>query len=378
MADGCVLPGLCSSSIAISSGGVITSRGYSDFLAAAVLIHLSSSYDALKKLFPSTPLDPAYQSMQQYRESSSILPHHNSQASDKWATPEQFRHALDRERNKVAEFYRSKYEELRGTFERMEQEVAALEDRDLGPDDVIKEEDEDGIGEEAGCERAAENDPLLSPQNLSEPVRPAVQSRTSMFSRLNPAFSRNRRRKPGQHEADILEASMSGTRRSRSRSTSVGMDQSLSGSFHRDDRPGVSLSNGRVPGPKRVRRPSDMESSEDGAGTHDRRTSISSTSTHERDLVWSRQGMDSLGLVPMDSPAVPSLASKPPGGADEEQGNVEEDGSRPVLVWTANNDYGTVLRIGFKKRISAVWLEAYALKQYVDLNLTAFEKILKK
>jgi phosphate transporter len=31
-----------------------------------------------------------------------------------------------------------------------------------------------------------------------------------------------------------------------------------------------------------------------------------------------------------------------------------------------------------KKRISALWLDLYALKQYVDLNLTAFEKILKK
>jgi phosphate transporter len=61
--------------------------------------------------------------------------------------------------------------------------------------------------------------------------------------------------------------------------------------------------------------------------------------------------------------------------AEDESGEMEQ---RPVYVWTANNDYGTVLRIGFKKRISAVWLEAYALKQYVDLNLTAFEKILKK
>jgi hypothetical protein len=54
------------------------------------------------------------------------------------------------------------------------------------------------------------------------------------------------------------------------------------------------------------------------------------------------------------------------------------DDGRAVFVWTANNDYATVVRIGFKKRISALWLEAYALKQYVDLNLTAFEKILKK
>lgn len=74
----------------------------------------------------------------------------------------------------------------------------------------------------------------------------------------------------------------------------------------------------------------------------------------------------------MDPAEVPE-ASK----GDQEEDEHEDDG-RPVYVWTGSNDYATVMRLSFKRRISEVWLEAYALKQYVDLNLTAFEKILKK
>jgi phosphate transporter len=47
-------------------------------------------------------------------------------------------------------------------------------------------------------------------------------------------------------------------------------------------------------------------------------------------------------------------------------------------IWTANSDYGKVVRIGFKKRIAALWLEGNSLGQYTELNMTAFEKILKK
>jgi len=78
----------------------------------------------------------------------------------------------------------------------------------------------------------------------------------------------------------------------------------------------------------------------------------------------------------MDASEVPEFQPAPVEVETEEE--EEEDESRPVFVWTGTNDHATVMRIGFKKRISAVWLEAYALKQYVELNLTAFEKILKK
>lgn len=55
----------------------------------------------------------------------------------------------------------------------------------------------------------------------------------------------------------------------------------------------------------------------------------------------------------------------------------ERDGFTPY-IWSATTDYGKVVRIGFKKRIAQLWLEGNSLRQYVDLNMTAFEKILKK
>ena len=342
----------------------------------AYLTRVHTSYDGLKKLFPENPLDATYQSTHQHGESRSILPTQISQTSDRWATPDQFRQALDMEREKVTNFYRSKFQELRGTSERLEEEAAAVEDRDLGLDDVIKEEDEDEDGgDEEDGGRAGESDGLLSPQVPVTTSRPPGQARRSMFSRLAPGFGRNRRRTsavPGPHEADILEATIGSTRGTRSRSTSLGLDQSVSSGYFADDRP-----RGRIPPPKRGRRSSEMES-EDGAGTTDRRTSFSSASSHEHDIGFSRRGVNSLGLVEMDPAGVSSAVSRTSYGEDEEHRVVSESGERPVFIWTANNDYGTVLRIGFKKRISAMWLEAYALKQYVELNLTAFEKILKK
>lgn len=264
----------------------------------------------------------------------------------------------------------------------MEEEIAALEDRDLGTDDIIKEEDEDeDDGDDEDGERMGEGDALISPQIQQIPVRPAVKPRTSMFGRLAPVFGRSGRRTsavPGHHEADILEASMGRVKRVRSRSTSIGMDQSISSGFPFEER-GIHPSRNRIPGPKKGRRSSDMESMEDGLGGHDRRTSISSNSSHEHDLaIYPRRRFHSLGLVQMDPTAIPSAVASSSRLENGDQADHEEAESRQVLIWTANNDYGTVLRIGFKKRISAVWLEAYALKQYVELNLTAFEKILKK
>jgi phosphate transporter len=146
---------------------------------------------------------------------------------------------------------------------------------------------------------------------------------------------------------------------------------------------------GKVPLPKHARRSSDLDSSEyegtGGAGTLDRRMSMSSNSSHEPDRDFSsRHRLQELGLVQLDPVTVPFWAASPlmdeeEGGASGANGNGNgRNEAAPVYMWTANNGYAMVMRISFKKRISAVWLEAYALKQYVELNLTAFEKILKK
>lgn len=99
-----------------------------------------------------------------------------------------------------------------------------------------------------------------------------------------------------------------------------------------------------------------------------RASSVSNSSSQDRDAFYPRRKLRSLGLVEMDSADVPEQAIQ--GGVGEEE--------RPIYVWTGTSDHATVLRISFKRRIAEVWLEAYALKSFVELNLTAFTKILKK
>jgi phosphate transporter len=316
------------------------------------------SYDALKKLFPSNPLDPSYFSTQQHQESSSLLPTTRS-GSDKWASPEEFRIALDRERKKVEDFYHTKLAEIQTAFEALESEVRSMEDRDLG-EDVIKEEEE----EEEELAEFRETDDLLG----APPPRPSVKNRTSFMNRMAPSLGRRRRSilptaAAATHEADLHESQL---RTQRSRSTGRI-------SFSADD--GSNLS------PKAAakgRRSSDVESSEDGPSHNlirDRRTSSSSTSSHDKepDFTLSSRAK-SLGLVLMDPAEVPDWLWRPQGRDVEEDAEQRE----PVYIWTGTGNYGTFARISLKKKISRVWLDTYSLKQYVDLNLTAFEKILKK
>lgn len=337
-----------------------------------------SSYDALKKLFPSNPLDPTYLSTQQ--ESSSLLPISGSR-SDKYASPEEFRAALDREKDKVAAFYKGKNQDLRDEFRKIEEEIRALEDRELGGDDVIKEEPEDESDEEQD-----EGEHLLerSTQLHSSPNRPLTKKRESILNRLGTGWkSRRRSLLPSStHEADIMEASVPNLRTQRS--SSIGGERRLSQSADETALAPTSSSDG-PPSPARskqalrkVRRRSSEFSSLDDVG-HERRTSMSSTSSHERELSLPRRRWQSLGLVEVDEADIPDgIRISAPNGHVEDGMDGEDETERPIYMWTGANDHATVMRIGFKKRISANWLEAYALKQYVDLNLTAFEKILKK
>lgn len=378
---------------------------------------LTTSYDALKKLFPSSPLDPSYHSTSQ--ESSSLLPIASARPADKYASPEEFRIALDREREKVADFYKGKYKELAETYQVLLSEITAIEDRELGGDDVIKEENEeeaDGSDDE-GDGLNGESDVLLRrsshsnfPGQGSAANRPLMQKRASIMHRLGAGWKSRRRGSAlptSTHEADLMEASVASlqTRRSSNDGGARRLSQSADEAMlsPSSEMPPSATSNASPVSParrktstRRHRASSDLGSS-DLERERDRRTSMSSTSSHEqeRDFVLPRSRWQSLELVEMDAGDVPDFSVSPAvgmtyragrGNGDAEMGDIQEEGEgegeasgdRPVYVWTGSNDHATVLRIGFKKRVSANWLEAYALKQYVDLNLTAFEKILKK
>ncbi|WOO83830.1 putative transporterc [Vanrija pseudolonga] len=313
-------------------------------------------YDALKKLFPSVPLDPTYLATQQHAEQGSLLPVHRAESA-KWATPEQFRAALDRERAKVDAFYTQKFNELRTLDQLIEEEVHSIELRELhgaSEEDVIHEEDED-------ADDLDEGDHLLPRSAHTTPARTA-RKRASLLGRLPRLVGRRTSVQQGDaHAADIFESTLPApvrTQNSRQRSRSIATPN-----VTEDEAP---LSPARSRAPFHRRALSDLSSADD---PHDRRTSFSSVSTSG----WGKR-QHKLGLMPIDPSTYPAWLQLEIGD-DEEAGGPHD---AAYFNWTGSSDYATVLRIGFKKRVSHLWLDLYALKQYVDLNLTAFEKILKK
>lgn len=312
------------------------------------------SYDQLKKLFPSVPLDPDYLATQQHAEQGSLLPTQAQQK--KFASPDEFRAALDRERNKVASFYESKLEELRQQEQDLESEVRQIEEREFHGDNTIYEEDNWDATERDALTSSSQHSGGLSPTNTMP--RPSPRKRNSIFGRL-PGVGR-RSSVTGDHAAAVFESTLPAnvrTSSSRRRSIAYADDDQLS--------PGTRTK----PLPTRGRALSEVSSADDV-----RRQSFSTLSSAG---AW-RPSMSihshNLGLVPIDPSSYPEWLK------EEVQHDEEAVGLSPgdYYNWTGNGDYATVLRIGFKKRISALWLDLYALKQYVDLNFTAFEKILKK
>jgi phosphate transporter len=274
------------------------------------------------------------------------------------------------------------------TYQTLLDEITAIEDRELGGDDVIKEENEDeadgsdydgeGLNGESDVllrRSSHSNFPNTSNANAN---RPLMQKRASIMHRLGAGWKSRRRGSAlptSTHEADLMEASVASLQPRRS---------SIEGANGRR----LSQSADEAMLSPTAELPPSASPTSPARRKTSRRASMSSTSSHERDFVLPRTRWQSLELVEMDEGEVPDFARSPNaiingngngnGNGDAEMGDIQEESDRPVYMWTGSNDHATVMRIGFKKRVSANWLEAYALKQYVDLNLTAFEKILKK
>lgn len=240
-------------------------------------------------------------------------------------------------------------------------EVDSIEQRELSADndEVIREEDE--WDAEDDDERANLLSDLPAPGILA-----GQRKRGSIFGKL-PTFAR--RSSVTNDSADVIQSSLpadvrSSSSRQRSRSLVI------TGSSTEDD---LAASQPQLsPRAKhRSRALSDLSSADDH---FDRRGSMSSISSGGG--LWrSTRRAHKLGLQPMDPSMYPDwLKDELAKGSDLESTSTKHI----YYVWKGNSDYATVLRIGMKKRIAALWLDLYALKQYVDLNFTAFQKILKK
>jgi phosphate transporter len=260
------------------------------------------------------------------------------------------------------------------------EEIEALEEREL--DDTIEEEEE--LEDEGEYDLEAGGGVFGGGRRLSEgcahdlrsdkhkpPGRGFLKRITSMNLGLG--------RRQSRDEDDLMAASLipPGQRRTPSQDRSSWL--SPSGPPKSPHKQRASISYPIIPG--HGRKFSDDLTGRDRLMPRSldlRRASMSSASSADG-LIHHWRG--NLGLVPMDTTNLPLSASifsstSNQGGNDAQ--NEIDEGKEISYIWTANSDYGKVLRIGFKKRISALWLEAHGLRQYVELNMTAFEKILKK
>lgn len=272
---------------------------------------------------------------------------------------------MDKERTKVATFYESKLAELRASTDVLQGEVSSIEQRELqaDEDEVIREENEYEI--ETGEDEDADERANLLGSLPSPAVLSSVKKRGSIFGKL-PQLGR--RSSVTNDSADVFQSSLPADVRT-SQSRQRARSQSLGVGPMDEEAPPLSPRTPR----HRSRAMSDLSSADDH---FDRRGSLSSLSSGGG--LWrstpSRRA-HKLGLVPMDPSAYPDWLKDEiaKGGSDPESAT-----KHVYYIWKGNSDYATVLRIGMKKRMTALWLDLYALKQYVDLNFTAFQKILKK
>lgn len=65
----------------------------------------------------------------------------------------------------------------------------------------------------------------------------------------------------------------------------------------------------------------------------------------------------------------------PPLGSESASSPV---GARPETIWNSKSAYATDTQLLFKRRITNLYVQTSALKQYVELNYSGFRKILKK
>jgi phosphate transporter len=342
-------------------------------------------YDGLKKLFPNEPFDPSYHrgrpsTGRDEEEASPLL-----QAGDErgGASEEEFIAACDRERNKVIEFYKEKEQQLSEDFKSLQSEIKMLEDREL--EDVIEEEDEDEEQEEGGNMAAeAQTNGQSGSRRFSQDNRRFSQDEEALAGLSSPPaqtattpgfFKRFGRAAPDtKDDTDLLEAALAPAVLQQSQQTARLGSKPRSKS--RSGYPASPMKNGSNagPSPKFKRSVSDYELPSPSMGAHaarERGLSVSSASSGGGVHGYRFRG--NLGLIPMDNTGLAdsmiSTSTAQGGGSSH----------APLsYIWTASSDYGKVVRIGFKKRIAALWLEGNYLGQYTELNMTAFEKILKK
>lgn len=308
--------------------------------------NLKKTIYIMEKELPSVS-DAPYSDVE--TESSGLL--RNAETSD---TDRNFVPLLDKELNKIVEFYLEKEAELRADLQTLKDDIERTENEDFEDDSdygMSDDEDEDDdlidtvrTGKASTNRRPSIDDVFTQPRKYNEASRQEQRmretsgpSRTRKDSRATaddgstpgrPAYNRNRSSQLLDASADPSDAGDTSGFAKRARS---GSNASQTGSKARW---------GNLFGKKPVRR-----------------RSLGLT------LAGEENGYNQDRLAAGSSEAGDSSL-----GGD----------AKAMSIWTADNDYAIDMRITFKKRITDIFVAMSELKQFVQLNETGMRKILKK
>ncbi|EST08630.1 SPX, N-terminal [Kalmanozyma brasiliensis GHG001] len=307
--------------------------------------NLKKSIYLMEKELPSVPNAP-YSDVE--NESSGLLQDADSSDTDRAFVP-----LLDKELDKIVEFYLKKDTELRGDLQQLKEDLERTENEDFEDDSDFGNSDDDEdddlvdtvrTGKASTNRRPSIDNVFTQPHMYNEasrqeqrmregsgPSRSRKDSRTNLEDGSAPARPSNNRKRSSQ----LLDQS--------AESADIGPDAS---GFARRARSGSNASQ---------------------SGGKGRWGSIFAKKPVRR---------RSLGLMLAGDD--PANSEAPPGSSEGGDSSYGANDTKTMSIWTAENDYAIDMRITFKKRITDIFVAMSELKQFVQLNETGMRKILKK
>ncbi|CED82330.1 Na /dicarboxylate, Na /tricarboxylate and phosphate transporters [Phaffia rhodozyma] len=343
-------------------------------------------YEALKKAIPEPPIvtQPAPFTNNDDLESAPLLDSETIVSSrDDQIEPlhKPFFKLLNKELTKVAKFYQETEKRLAEEVEELKESILDEEKRDLdGRDDwerrdhLSEEEGNDGYDDEAGETVGSLNKFLHGGVHTGKPARSRSRSRGA--SELS--------RSPSHDTSDLFEAQHSSfANRLRYNahghtSTDQEDDSSPENSpvIPASSLPNATLakhpSNNLSPTAniKRRGRKNSTVSSSGGAVSHTRPGQLGLVPVDANTFASGSSSNHGLMLNSVTSEAfVPNLDSRASAGAHMEG---------TVNVWTSNSQQASMLKILFKRKITTLWLDWVALRNFRELNQEGAKKALKK
>ncbi|KAJ1035635.1 hypothetical protein NDA18_000412 [Ustilago nuda] len=318
--------------------------------------NLKKAIYIMEKELPSLPNAP-YSDLE--NESSRLLS--NAETSE---TDPTFLSLLDKELDKIVQFYLHKDAELRRDLQQLKDDVDSTENQDFDDDSDygMSDEDEDDehlidtvrTGKASSNRRPSIEDLFNQPRKYNEAAREQQRmregdapsptrkgSRATIHDGANPTRPANNRNRSSQLlDSSVADPSEAGDTSGSARRTRSSSNPSQSGKAR-----WASILRKK---PTRRRSLGLMLATTNN--NNDNNPNQDPTSSQDR-------------LAP---------ASSDPG-----ESSFGDDG-KTMSIWTAENDYAIDMRITFKKRITDIFVAMSELKQFVSLNETGMRKILKK